>query len=183
MKKLVSVALLVMLVVTLATTVKAATPSEELYNYISGTFTIAGQEVKLLTSGQLVQAKRYLDTHELTNDEYLHVKDQIVSTIEVMNEAGVTNVFDLEGQDLEFVKINAQAAAKTLGLTIDYNSSDRTFLIKETATGDVVASFLLDANNKLVQTDELHYEYIAISVVAIIAVAIVMINKKVTANA
>ena len=100
-----------------------------------------------------------------------------------MNEAGVTNVFDLEGQDLEFVKINAQAAAKTLGLTIDYNSSDRTFLVKETATGDVVASFLLDANNKIVQTDELHYEYIAISVVAIIAVAIVMINKKVTANA
>ncbi len=177
MKKLLSVTLLIVLVLTLATTVKAATPAEELYNYISGTFTIAGQEVKLLTDDQLVTAERYLSTHELTNDEYLHVRDQIVSTVDIMDEAGVTSVYDLEDADLNKVKSNVKEAAETLGLTVNYDANKKTISVYDGTT--LLETTSLDNANKAVQTDVVNYAYVAAPIVAIIAVAMFVGYKKV----
>jgi len=182
MKKVLSIALTVMLVFALATTVKAATPSEDLYAYVSKTFTIAGQEVKLLKEAQLVEVDRYLTQNSITEEQYNTVKTQIDNVVAVMNKAGVTDPRDLKGEDEANVKSYVNTAATALNLKVSYDAKNDTVIVKD-ANGNVITELGPDAFVKLVQTGSTHYEYIAVPAVAIIAVAIVIGYKKVTANA
>ena len=181
MKKVLTVALLVVLLFALSTTVRAANFSQDLYNYISGDFEVNGQKVKLLTDGQLKQAKDYLDTHAIEDPNvYADIKDNIAATVKIMNEAKVSSVFELEGVDLGVVKSYAKAVAEDLGLTIDYDPANNKIIVTD-GEGNVVADISTVAGQ--VQTDVVNYGYLAIPVVAIIAVAMVAVYKKVEANA
>ena len=182
MKKLLSIALLIALIFGMATTVKAATPSEDLYAYVSKTFTIAGQEVKLLGNAELVKVERYLTENSITTEQYNTVKTQIDNVVAVMNKAGVTDVTKLTGANEEAVKGYVNVAASALNLTVTYNAKDDSVEIYN-AEGKLVDVTSTTSVTKLAQTGATHYEYVAVPVVAIIAVAIVTIYKKVTANA
>ncbi len=177
MKRLVSIALVLMLLLGLATTVQAATPSEDLYAYVSKTFTIAGQEVKLLSDADLVKVERYLNENSITEDQYNTIKTQIDKVVAVMDAAGVTDVTKLTGTDEENVKSYVSVAAAALDLTVTYNAKDDSVTILD-ASGKVIEQTSTTSVHKLTQTGATHYGYVAVPVVAIIAVAIVAAYKK-----
>ncbi len=182
MKKGVSIVLFFLLLCVFTTTVKATTASEKLYDYIAGTFMINGQEIKVFTSTELAQAKRYFDTHEISENQYIRVKKQMDKIVEIMDTAKVTNIFDLEGENKEKMISALKLAAEVLKLEIDYDSVDKTFLIKDEYK-KIVGTFVLE-NDKLVQTDLLHYEYLITPILAIIviSIAIPVVYKKVNDN-
>jgi len=181
MKKLVSVALVVMLIFALATTVKAATPSEDLYAYASKTFTIANTPVKL-DSYYLNELESYLNENSITQEQCNAIKAQIDNIVNAMDEAGVSDVYALTGEAEAKVKSYVQAAAAVVNLTVTFNAKTDRPIIYD-ADGKKITELDPNAGKLLRPTGSTHYEYIAVPAVAIIAVAIVIGYKKVTANA
>lgn len=182
MKKVLSVALVIMLIFALATTVKAATPSEDLYAYVSKTFTIAGQEVKLLDNAYLVEVETYLNQNSITEEQYNTVKAEIDKVVAVMNKAGVTDPKKLTGEDEANVKSYVQTAAAALNLKVTFDAKTDRVIVYD-LNGNKITEIDPQAASTLRPTGSAHYEYIAVPAVAIIAVAIVIGYKKVTANA
>ena len=180
MKKVVTIALLVVLVVSLATTVKAATASERLYSYLTQTFKIAGQDVKV-PQEYLAEAERYLTTHEIEDTAYYQISYYVDCVVEEMDKAGITDFTKLEGEARTKVAEYVQAAADVLGLTVDYDANTQQIKVLD-KDGSVITTFSLSDTTKLTQTDLVHYGYIAIPAVAIIAVALVAVYKKIEAN-
>ena len=196
MKKLLSIVLLVVLVISLATTVRATTAdADKLYDYISQKFTIAGKEVYLLSPAYLQIAKNYLSAHaeDIDFDTQSFVEGNIKEVIKVMDEAGVTNVFDLNEFDLNYVKTNVKGAAEALGLNVDYDPTTGKIVVKSgdeilvstsaKAIADIESNVAVPlASPDLVQTDVVNYSYLVVPAVAMIAVAMFVAYKKLEAN-
>lgn len=183
MKKVLSIALLVALIVlSVATIANAATPSEELYAYASKTFSIAGKEVKLASDADLVKVQRYLSSHEITEEQYQTVKAEIDKVVAVMDKEGVTDVTKLTGDAEASVKSYVSTAAAALDLTVSYNYKDQSISVYD-LDGTLVEEYSASSVIKLQQTGSSNYGYAAVAVVAIIAVAILVKSRKVAVNA
>lgn len=174
MRKLLTIALLLVVVFALATNVNAATKSE-LSAYLTKTHTVAGEEVSLSESDK-VKVERYLSENDVTEEQADKIIAKVDEAIAVMNEAGVSDITKLSKEDKEKLVNIANEAASVLGLTISYDASTKTISIYK--DGKLIESTSITSNSKLVQTGSSNIAYIAVPVVAIIAIAMVAAYKK-----
>ena len=174
MKKLLTIALLVVLVFAVVTNVNAATKGE-LSAYLTKTHTVAGESVSI-SDADKVKIERYLSENEVTEEQADKVIAKVDEAIAVMNAAGESDVTKLSKADKDKLVKIANEAASVLGLTISYDASTKTVSIYK--DGKLLESVSLTSNTKLVQTGSSNIAYIAVPVVAIIAVAMVAAYKK-----
>lgn len=179
MKKLLTVTLLVVLMLTIATTTMAATESE-LLAYVSKTFTIAGEEVSISASDK-VKVERYLNEYEVTEEQADQVVAKIDEVVAIMNEAGVSDLTKLSQEDKQRVIAIANEAASILGLELKYDASTKEISVYK--EGKLIETTTLASSTTLAQTGSTNYAYIVVPAVAIIAIAIAVIAKKAKVNA
>ena len=173
-KKLLVFALFVVLISTL-TVVNAATPAEDLKAFASQSFTVAGETVKL-SDADLVKLDRFLEDNEVTAEQVESIKAKVNETVEYINETGVESLADLTTAQKQTVLAKANEAAQVVGATISYDSADG--VIEVYKDSELIES--LSTSNALAQTGgQSAVYYVAISVLAIIAVAsVIYIRKK-----
>ena len=177
MKKLLTISILVVLVLTLACTAVKATTEAELEAYAKQTHTIAGETVKLEAS-KVVILERYLSTHDVTDAQATTVKAKIDEAKALLNKAGVANYTKMSKADKQELLKIAQEAAQTLGLTLTYNSSERRVEVFEGTKKiyeEISPKIMIDSQpiseDILVQTGSNNIVYVVLATVAIIAVA------------
>lgn len=179
MRKVLTVALLIVLVLTLASTIVKATTQSELEAYLTKTHTIAGKEVSL-TDADKVKVERYLSENTLTEEQVAAIKAKVDEGIAIMEKAGVSDYTKLKKEDKTTLLNIAKEAATIAGLTLTINSKDGTIEIYKGTTLIEATSF---QRNKLVQTGENNFVWIGLAGIAIIAIATTIIVKKVRTNA
>ena len=174
MKKILSIMLLAVMILSIATTVRAATPSEEFLEYLKGGFEVAGENITL-SSSDLVKVERYLDEYPLTEDEVNGLKAQIEDVVEYMNEKGTANPYELTKSEKEVVFAKAKAAAEIIGAELKINTESNTMTLYK--DGKAVETVTV-SNGKLVYTGNNYTSLIVVSIIAIIAVATAVISSK-----
>ena len=169
MKKTLTIVIIAVLALVLATTVVNATTKSELQAYLTKSHTIAGKTVSL-TSAEIKQVKDYFAANDITDEQATFIKGKVDEAIAVMEAAGVSEVSKLSATDKQTVLNKAQEAAAKVGLSV--NSS--TGVVTNNA-GEVVFK---PTDTKLVQTGASYVPYIVAAGLAIIAVAGIVIYKK-----
>ena len=177
MKKILTITILMVLVLTLGATMVKATTQSELEEYLLSTFTVAGKTVSL-TEANKNRVQRYLSQNTITDEQATAIKAKVEEAIAFMNSKGVYEVTDLSTADKKEILSIAQEGLAIIGLTATYNTSDGSIEIYKNGT-------LIEAVGKdpakLVQTGTTNYVYI-LAGVAIIAVAATVVIKKVKTN-
>lgn len=179
MKKLLTATLLVVLMLTIATSAMAATESE-LLAYVSKSFTIAGETVQISSSDK-VKVERYLNENEVTAEQADKVIAKVDEAVALMNKAGVSDVTKLSKADKEKLMNIANEAASVLGLTLSYDAS--TGVVSVYKDGKNIESTSFESRTTLAQTGSMDYAYVVVPAVAIIAIAMVVVAKRAKANA
>ena len=172
MKKILAISILAMLVLMLVCTVVKATTQSELEEYLLGSVTINGKEVSL-TSAEKKQVKDYLASHKLTDAQATTIKTKVDECINVMKNAGVTQVQNLKTADKQKLLSIAQEAAAAINLKVDTSTG-----VVTDEAGNVVFTL---PEGKLVQTGSSNIAYVVIAGLAIIAVVGTVAYKKVRA--
>ena len=172
MKKILAISILAMVVLMLVCTVVKATTQSELEEYLLGSVTINGKEVSL-TSAEKKQVKDFLASHTLTDAQATTIKTKVDECINVMKNAGVTQVQNLKTADKQKLLSIAQEAASTVGLKVDMTTG-----VVTDEAGNVVFAL---TQGKLVQTGSSNIAYVVIAGLAIIAVVGTVAYKKVRA--
>ena len=179
MKKTIIMTLVLIAILLCSVSTVHATTTDKLIQYASKTFTIAGEQVKV-SDADLVKIKRYLGEYPVTED----VADKIIAKAEeaiaFMNAEGVSNPAKLSKAKKQQLLSIAQEAAELAGATLTYDATNKTIEIYR--NGKLYDSISIKAY-KLVQTGNNNVAYIAITAVAIIAIATTVGYRKIKANA
>ena len=178
MKKLLTISILVIMILAVATTLVSATTQSELEAYLTKTHTIAGKEVTL-TAEQKVKVERYFSENTLTDEQATAIKAKVDEGIALMEEAGVSDPSQLSGSDKTALLNVAKEAAAEAGLTLTLNSNDNTIEIYK--DGKLIESASTETG-KFVQTGSNNLVFVALAVVAIIAVVATVVIKRARVN-
>lgn len=173
MKKTLTIALLFVLVVMMATTVKA-TATDDLVAFLSKTFTIAGENVSL-SSADKVKVERYLEENPVTESEAEAIKAKVNETVDYLNEIGVTDPAKLTTEQKDKVVSLVNEAAAVIDLTVSYNATDKVVSIYKDGKQIDSISF----SDTLATTGGNNVAYIIVPAVAIIAIAAAFALRKV----
>lgn len=174
MKKILTTITLAILICLIATSYVNAMTQSELQSYLTGAHTINGETV-YASSEYVTRIERYLSTHTLTDEQCAQIKAKVEEGISLLNKAGVTDPEDLSKEDKAQLLSIGQSAAAIVDLTLTYNSG---IIELRDANGTLIDSAGRDYY-KLVQTGSTNYAIIIVPVVALIAVAAVIVVKKV----
>lgn len=172
MKK--SLQFIAVLVVSLCftTNVHAAT-KQELIDYASKTFTVAGRSVSSPELAAIV--KSYLADNEISAD----VADQIIAKgdkiIAIMNAAGTTDLTKLSSSQKNEIRTLATDAATLAGATVNYDNSSKRVTVKG-ANGKTYGSAPI-TNTKLAATGSDYTIYIAVSGLALVVASSAVYRK------
>ena len=180
MKKITLVLMSVILTTIMLGTVVNAATEEELKDYLFKKHIIAGNEVYLVEN-QKVEVERYLATHDVTEEQADKVIEQAEKAKALLEKNGVSDYTKLSKENKKTLLSIGQEAASVLGLTMTYNSSEKTIEIYE---GTTQLDSIPNHRNILVQTGSDNtglFVIVAIALVAIIAIAGTIIVKKVRA--
>jgi hypothetical protein len=185
MKKFLKISVVFMIMLACSVCVAKATTSDDLYAYLSQTFTVNGQSVTI-DAENLNKAKRYLNQYPVTEAQAEEVKAQVQGTIAIMNEAKVSDYKKLSAAQKEQVKSKIVAAGNAVGAKIVFssNSNGKTTADIYSPDGILFDSVTVSGSDGLVQTGS-DYSFVvyAIAGVAVVAVAAVVISKKNKVNA
>ncbi len=174
-KKILAIVLIMMLIIVGMTTVRATTANEDMYTYFENvTYTVNGVDY-VVSAEELVTLERYLSTHTLTSDQVTLIKNNIESSVAILNAEGTTNISKLSSSSKDKIEAYVQEVATSLGLTIKYTSADNAINVYENGTLLDVISF---GQKSLVQTGHSYVPYIVAVAVAVIAVAIIYVVRK-----
>lgn len=173
MKKFFQIALVLVVSMCYVTNVKAAT-KQDLINYASKTFTIAGKKISSPEMAAIV--KSYLAENDVTEakaDQIIAKADQIVA---IMNEAGVTDPTKLSASQKNRVSSLATEAASLAGATINYDVTSKKVTVKS-QSGKVYGAASL-VPTKLAATGANYTIYVAMSGIAVIITTILLYRKQ-----
>lgn len=180
MKKITLVLISLILITIMLGTVVNAVTEEELKDYFFRKHIVAGDEVYLVED-QKVKVERYLATHDVTEEQADKVIAQVEKAKALLEKNGVSDYTKLSRENKKTLLSIGQEAASVLGLTMTYNSAEKTVEIYE---GTTQLDSVPNHRNILVQTGSDNTALVvivAIALVAIIAVAGTVILKKVRA--
>ena len=174
-KKLILSLIIAILLISVATVVKAATPNEELYDYFKNTsFTVNGKAYKA-TAEQLTILERYLNSNTLTNEQVNLVKENAKKVTDILNRAKTVDATKLSSSDFHEIESIVDATAAKLGITeVDYKPATNTV---EITYGGKTDSIPLQI--EAVQTGHTFVPYIIASVAVVIAITAIVLRKRV----
>ncbi len=173
MKKSLTIALLiVMLVMSLATVVNAAT-SANLADKLYEKGAAYG-----LTKADKVKIERYLSENPVSDETANAILAKADEVIAIMDEAGVKNYSKLTANQKSKIKAIATEAADLVDIQLVFKKGS-VELIKD---GKVIETITLN-NGKLAYTGNNINVVLVVSLIAIIALAITVVAKKTFANA
>ena len=182
MKKLITSALLAIVLMVVAATSSFAATNADLIEYLTSNHTIAGQSVGL-TAENRVKVERYLTENPATDDQAAQVMAKGDELIALMNEAGTADPTKLSSADKQRFMAIANEAAAILGLTLVFHP-DSVDVYKDGVLLDTMTlGSITTGNGKLVYTGNDINLALVISSVAIIALAAGVVAKKRLANA
>ena len=172
MKKLLSVAILFMLVAMLSTTIVCAATSSNLANEL---YTIGSKYG--MTSADKVKIERYLSDNPVTDEQANQVVAKANEAAKIMEEAGTTNVKDLSTAQKDKLKSIANEAANIVGLTLTFKA-DRVEIYKN---GKLIETIGTDSG-KLAYTGNNVNVVLVVSSIAVVALAAGVVIRKKFAN-
>ncbi len=173
MKKLLSFVVLFILLIATATTVNATNSSglaDELYDM--------GKPYGM-TSSDKIRIERYLTDNKVTDEQANQVISKAKQAVAIMEKAGTTNYSKLSDSQKEEMKSLAIDAAKVLDLTLEFSNKQ----VKVYQDGKLIDVVTYDNNGKLAYTGNNTNAVLVVSSVAIIALALVFVARKKSANA
>lgn len=172
MKKVLTIAILFVMVALMATTVVNATTSanlaEELYNL--------GSKYGM-TSADKVKIERYLADNPVTESEANQIMNKAREATKIMDEAGVTDITKLSQADKNKILSIANEAAGVIGLSISLKAG----VVEVYKDGKLIETATLN-NGKLAYTGN-DNTVLVVSSVAVLALATAFVVRKKFANA
>ena len=173
MKKVLTIAILFVMVAMLATSVVNAATTSELVDKIYS----MGEKYGL-TSADKVRLERFLSDNPVSEEEADQLIAKAEAAVKVMEDAGVTSVSELTTAQKNQLKSIANEAADIVGVTLVFSSS-KVEIYKD---GKLVETVTAN-DDKLAYTGNSINAVLVVSSVAIIALAAVIVAKKRLANA
>lgn len=173
MRKLLSIAIVFVMVAVLATTVVNAATSATLANDL---YTIGSKYG--MTSADKVKIERYIADNAVTDEQANQVLAKAEQAAKIMDEAGVTNYSELSADKKNELKTIANEAASVLGLTLTFKSGN----VEVYKDGKLIET-LGTSNGKLVYTGNNTNIILVVSSVAVVALAAGFVARKKIANA
>ena len=173
MKKTVTIILLIMLALILISKTTNAMTKAELKEYLFSKHEISGHQMEL-TSVEKKQVEDFYAKYDITDEQADFIKQKVEECKAIMTKAGVTQVQQLSKADKHTLLVKGQEAALKMGLAVDMSTG----VITDATTGEVI--FVMP-KGKLTQTGSDNFEYLFPAGIAIIAVASLLVYKKVRA--
>jgi len=162
------------LLITLSSMVNVnAKTEEELIDYMSKTFVVAGKEVKL-TDADIVKLERYLSENTVSSDNCDKIIEKIDEIIAIMNNAKVTDPTKLSYEKRQEVLAIAKDAATLAGASLTYDNTNKVVSIYK--DGKLVDTASIKPY-KLAQTGNSNTIYFVIAGLAIVAGGAVIYRK------
>ncbi len=175
MKKLITIAVLFVMVAMLATTIVNAATSDTLQDELYAIGAKYGMK-----ASEKVKMERYLADHPLTEAECNEILALANQADKVMQENGTTDVKSLPADVKAQLKSLANQAASIADVTLDFKS-DGVNVYDE--NGTLLDSISADTLGKLAYTGNSVNVVLVVSSVAVVALAAGMIARKKFANA
>ena len=168
MKKILSIAIVFVMVAVLATTAVNAATSSTLANDL---YTIGSKYG--MTSADKVKIERYLADNAVTDEQANQVLAKANEAAKIMEEAGVTNYKDLTADKKNELKTIANEAASVLGLTLTFKSGN----VEVYKDGKLIET-ISSKDGKLAYTGNNTAIAIAVSSIAVVALAAGLVARK-----
>lgn len=172
MKKFLQFAFVLVVSLCYVTNVNAAT-KQDLINYASKSFTIAG---KTVTSPEMAAiVKSYLAENEVTEanaDQIIAKADQIVA---ILNAAGTTDLTKLTKDQKNEIRSLATEAASLAGATISYDTTTKRVNVKGSNGKNYGSASLVSP--RLAATGADYTVYVAVSGLAVVLGATALYRK------
>lgn len=173
MKKVLTIAILFVMVALMATTVVNATTNaslaDELYEL--------GSEYGMTTADK-VKIERYLADNPVTEEQANAIMGRAREIAQIIAVSGVSNVSELSSADKNKIISIANEAASIIGLTLSFKSGG---IIEVYKDGKLIETATLN-NGKLAYTGN-NNTVLVVSSVAVLALATVFVVRKKFANA
>lgn len=169
MKKILSIALLVVMLATIMTGVVSAATTAESVDAIYAIGSKYG-----MTSADKVKLERFIADYDVTEDQASQLLAKAQEAEKIMIEAGVTNYSDLTAEQKNQIKSIANEAASIVGVTLTFKKG----AVEIYKDGKLIET-ITNTDGKLAYTgNETNVVLIASSVVAVIALTAVIIKKR-----
>ena len=174
MKKSITIALLVVMLVMAFATVVNATTSAELADKLYEKGSKYG-----LTESDKVRIDRYLSQYPVTDEQADQVLAKADEAIAVMKEAGVKDYFDLTKAQKSEIKNIAKEAAEIIDVQLVF-STGKVEVVKD---GKIIET-VTNNDGKLAYTgNSVNIVLAVVATVAVIALAVAAVSKRKVANA
>lgn len=173
MKKLISIAILFVMVAMLATTMVNAATSSTLADDLYALGSKYG-----MTSADKVKIERYLADNPVTDEQANQVLAKAQEAVKVMEDAGVTDVTKLTNEQKNQLKTIANEAASIVGVTLTFKNG--TVEVYKDGRRIEVITF---RDGKLAYTGNNVNLVLVVSSVAVVALATGFVVRKKFANA
>lgn len=155
--------------------VNAVTPNEELYNYFKNTSYTVNGKTYTANAEQLTILERYLNSNTVTSEQVELVKKNAEKVVNILKAEKTVDVTKLPKDSLNELENIVDSTAAELGITeVHYKAATNTVEITYGGRTDSVP-----LQKSTVQTGHSYVPYIITSVVAIIAVAAIVLKRKV----
>ena len=173
MKKLISIAILLVMVVMLSAGLVNAATNDTLADELYAIGSKYG-----MTSADKVKIERYLSDNPVTDDQANQIIAKANEAAAIMEAAGTTNINDLTSEQKDQLKALANEAASIIGLTLVFKSGT----VEIYKDGTLIETLGLESG-KLAYTGNSVNTVLVVSSVAVVALAAGLIARKKFANA
>ena len=173
MKKTLSVILLIVMLLTVATSVKAVSNSE-----LASKLYALGAKYGM-TSADKVKIDRYLADYPVSSAEADQVLAKANEATQLMESAGVTDYKKLSSEEKDQLKSLANEAASIVGVTLTYSDGE----IDVYKDGKLIETLGSTSGGNLAYTGNDVNAVLVVSSVAVIALATIFVAKRKMANA
>ena len=174
MKKLISMAIVLVMVVALFPTMINAATNDTLADEIYSMGAKYG-----MTEADKVKIERYLSDYPVTDDQANQVIAYANEAVQIMENAGVTDYRELSREDKDALKSIANNAASVLGVTLTFKAGT----VEVYKDGKLIETITSSTSGKLAYTGNNINTVLVVSSVAVVALAAAVVVGKKFANA
>ena len=174
MKKLISMAIVLVMVVALFATMVNAATNDTLADEIYSMGAKNG-----MTEADKVKIERYLSDYPVTDDQANQVIAYANEAVQIMENAGVTDYRELSREDKDALKSIANNAASVLGVTLTFKAGT----VEVYKDGKLIETITSSTSGKLAYTGNNINTVLVVSSVAVVALAAAVVVGKKFANA
>ena len=168
MKKILSIALLVVMLATIMTGVVSAATTAESVDAIYAIGSKYG-----MTSADKVKLERFIADYDVTEDQASQLLAKAQEAEKIMIEAGVTNYSDLTAEQKNQIKSIANEAASIVGVTLTFKKG----AVEIYKDGKLIET-ITNTDGKLAYTGNETNVVLIASSIAVIALTAVIIKKR-----